>query len=182
MRWLWYAVWLCGALWGSVVRCEALWYAVRLCGTLWGSVVRCEALWYAVRLCGTLWGSVVRCEALWYAVRLCGTLWGSVVRCEALWYAVRLCGTLHTKITKKSVIWFWLLNMTIWCKHVHRLELQNFFNFSAAHSPVRLDIETKFLYFLFLTWLSIVRNQESRLQIQSNWWMRSRKIKTLLQF
>ena len=28
-----------------------------------------------------------------------------------------------------------------------RLELQKFFNFSAAHSPVRLDIETKFLIF-----------------------------------
>ena len=48
--------------------------------------------------------------------------------------------------------------MTIWCKHVHRLELQTFFNFCAAHLPVRLDIETKFPYFLFLTWLSIIRN------------------------
>ena len=27
----------------------------------------------------------------------------------------------------KSVILFWHLNMTIWCKHVHRLELQKFF-------------------------------------------------------
>ena len=41
------------------------------------------------------------------------------------------------------MILFWLLNMTIWCKHVRRLELQKFFNFCAAHSPVRLDIETK---------------------------------------
>ena len=33
--------------------------------------------------------------------------------------------------------------MSIWCKH--RLELHKFFNFNfcAAHSPVRLDIETK---------------------------------------
>ena len=30
---------------------------------------------------------------------------------------------------------------------------------------VRLDIETKFPYFLFLTWLSIIRNQEFRLYI-----------------
>ena len=52
------------------------------------------------------------------------------------------------KIIKKSVILFWLLNMTIWCKHVHRLELQKFFNFYAAHSPVRLHIETKFLIFI----------------------------------
>ena len=29
--------------------------------------------------------------------------------------------------------------------------------------------ETKFLYFLFLTWLSIIRNQEFRLYIYSNW-------------
>ena len=29
--------------------------------------------------------------------------------------------------------------------YVHRLELQKFFNFCAAHSPVRLDIETRFL-------------------------------------
>ena len=35
--------------------------------------------------------------------------------------------------------------MTIWCEHVHRLELQKFLNFCAAHLPVRLDIETKLL-------------------------------------
>ena len=47
-------------------------------------------------------------------------------------------------IFKKSVILFWLLNMTIWCKHVHSLELWQFFiYFCAAHLPVRLDIETK---------------------------------------
>ena len=40
-----------------------------------------------------------------------------------------------------------------------------FFNFSAAHLPVRLDIETKSPYFLFLTWLSKIRNQEFRLYI-----------------
>ena len=33
----------------------------------------------------------------------------------------------QAKFFKKSVILFWLLNMTIWCKHVHRLELQKFF-------------------------------------------------------
>ena len=48
-------------------------------------------------------------------------------------------GLAQAKIIKKSVILFWLLNMTIWCKHVHGLELQKFFNFSAVHSPVRLD-------------------------------------------
>ena len=36
-------------------------------------------------------------------------------------------GLAQAKIIKKSVILFWLLNMTIWCKHVHRLELQKFF-------------------------------------------------------
>ena len=36
-------------------------------------------------------------------------------------------GLAQAKIIKKSVILFRLLNMTIWCKHVHRLELQKFF-------------------------------------------------------
>ena len=85
-------------------------------------------------------------------------------------------GLAQAKIMKKSVILFRVLNITIWCKHVQRLELLIFFNFCAAHSPVRLDIETKFPHFLFLTWLSIIRNQEFRLYIQPNWWMRSTKI------
>ena len=38
-------------------------------------------------------------------------------------------GLAQAKIIKKSVILFWLLNMTIWCKHVHRLELQKFLIF-----------------------------------------------------
>ena len=33
-------------------------------------------------------------------------------------------GLAQAKIIKKSVILFRVLNMTIWCKHVHRLELQ----------------------------------------------------------
>ena len=60
----------------------------------------------------------------------------------------------QVKIIKKSVILFWPLNMTILCKHVHRLELQKYLIFSAAHSPVRLDIETKIPYLVFLAWLS----------------------------
>ena len=36
-------------------------------------------------------------------------------------------GLAQAKIKKQSVILFWLINMTIWCKHVHRLELQKFF-------------------------------------------------------
>ena len=35
----------------------------------------------------------------------------------------------QAEIIKKSVILIWLLNMTIWCKHVHILELQKFLNF-----------------------------------------------------
>ena len=50
----------------------------------------------------------------------------------------KLKGLAQAKIIKKSVILFWPINMTIWCKHVHRLELQKFFIFSA---------ETKFPYF-----------------------------------
>ena len=51
-----------------------------------------------------------------------------------------------------------LINMTIWCKHVNILELKKFFNFCSVHLSVRLDIKTKFPYFLFLTWLSKIRN------------------------
>ena len=35
-------------------------------------------------------------------------------------------GLAQAKIIKKSVILFRVLNMTIWCKNVHRLELQIF--------------------------------------------------------
>ena len=38
-------------------------------------------------------------------------------------------GLAHAKIIKKSVILFRVFNMTIWCKHVHRLELQIFIIF-----------------------------------------------------
>ena len=41
----------------------------------------------------------------------------------------RLKGLAQAKIIKKSVILFWLLYMTIWCKHVHRLELKTFLIF-----------------------------------------------------
>ena len=62
---------------------------------------------------------------------------------------IYLKGLAQAKIIKKSVILFRLFNMTIWCKHFHRLEQQKFVIFCAAHSPVRLDIglETKFPYF-----------------------------------
>ena len=46
--------------------------------------------------------------------------------------------------------------MIMLCKHVHRLELQKFFNFCAAHSPVRLDIET---YSWFLVIDNHVKNK-----------------------
>ena len=41
----------------------------------------------------------------------------------------KLKGLAQAKIIKKSVILFRVLNMTIWCKHVHRLELQIFIIF-----------------------------------------------------
>ena len=43
-----------------------------------------------------------------------------------LWNLAGLKGLAQAKIIKKSVIFFRVLNMTIWCKHVHRLELQIF--------------------------------------------------------
>ena len=42
---------------------------------------------------------------------------------------ILLKGLAQAKIIKKSVILFRVLNMTIWCKHVHRLELQIFIIF-----------------------------------------------------
>ena len=57
-----------------------------------------------------------------------------------------------------------------------RLELQKFYKFCAAHSPVRLDIETKFLYFLFLTWLSKIRNQKFRQHLHKFKWRQSKHI------
>ena len=39
-------------------------------------------------------------------------------------FFINLKGLAQAKIIKKSVILFRVLNMTIWCKHVHRLELQ----------------------------------------------------------
>ena len=71
-----------------------------------------------------------------------------LARFEVEWFFNILKGLAHAKIIKKSVILFWLFNMTISCKHVHRLELQKFFNFSAAHSPVRLDIADEIPVFL----------------------------------
>ena len=44
-----------------------------------------------------------------------------------MWHKLK--GLAHAKIIKKSVILFRVLNMTIWCKHVHRLELQIFIIF-----------------------------------------------------
>ena len=42
---------------------------------------------------------------------------------------IDLKGLAQAKIIKKSVILFRVLNMTIWCKHVHGLELQIFIIF-----------------------------------------------------
>ena len=46
-----------------------------------------------------------------------------------VWWGRSLKGLAHAKNIKKSVILFRVLNMTIWCKHVHRLELQIFIIF-----------------------------------------------------
>ena len=42
-------------------------------------------------------------------------------------WIIVLKGQSQGKIIKTSVIVFWLLNMTTWWQHVHRLELQKFF-------------------------------------------------------
>ena len=49
--------------------------------------------------------------------------------------------------------------MTIWCKHVHRLELQKFKKNSAAHSPVRLENGDEIPVFLIFD--MVVKNWKS---------------------
>ena len=51
------------------------------------------------------------------------------VSCGCLFYKSQLKGLAQAKIIKKSVILFRIFNMTIRCKHVHRLELQIFIIF-----------------------------------------------------
>ena len=51
----------------------------------------------------------------------------------------------QAKIIKKSVILFWVLTMTICCKHVHRLEQQQFFCMSEI---INLD----FRLYISLNW------------------------------
>ena len=44
---------------------------------------------------------------------------------------------------KKTIFLFRLLDMSLICQHVHRLELR-FFQFCVAHLPVKREIKTKF--------------------------------------
>ena len=55
----------------------------------------------------------------------------ALMRCVVMpgWLYSGLKGLAQAKIIKKSVILFRVLNMTIWCKHVHRLKLQIFIIF-----------------------------------------------------
>ena len=52
---------------------------------------------------------------------------------------IRVKGTCPGLKSSKSVILFWLLNVTIYDVN------KSFSKICAAHSPIRLDIETKFL-------------------------------------
>ena len=64
-------------------------------------------------------------------------------------------GHAQAKIIKKSMILFWLINMTIGCKHVHRLELQEFLifvlrihqlgdnDFTPGHVPLITSTDTE---------------------------------------
>ena len=110
--------------------------------------------WRAAVLTTTLVAVTSHIQSKQLLALLSDLLCAAMVRSLYWWWRTAatehyLKGHAQAKIIKKSVILFWLLNMTIWCKHVHRLELQKFLNFSAAHSPVRLDIETEFLISYF---------------------------------
>ena len=54
---------------------------------------------------------------------------GSVTQPQVVKILIKLKRHNQAKIIKKSVFLFWLINMTIRCKHVHRLELQKFLIF-----------------------------------------------------
>ena len=58
---------------------------------------------------------------------------------ECILIGENLKGLAQAKIIKKSVILYWLLNMTIGCKHVHRQELQTFFNFCAIETKILIS-------------------------------------------
>ena len=63
------------------------------------------------------------------------------------------------KIIKKSLILFWLLNMTIWCKHVHMLELQTFFYFLCCAFTSKARYRDEIPVFIILDMQ--VRNKKS---------------------
>ena len=67
----------------------------------------------------------------------------------------------QVRIIKKSAFLFWLLRMTIWCKHVQRLDLRIFLIFCAAH----LQVNRQFLYFLSRIYMSKIKNCQFRLFI-----------------
>ena len=72
----------------------------------------------------------------------------------------------QAKIMKKLVILFWLLNhvnMAIWCKHVHRLELQKFFSFCVAIYQLPWLSEIKDEIPVFLIFDMHVQNKKSRI-------------------
>ena len=73
-----------------------------------------------------------------------------------------------------------------WCSSKHVcLNQDTIFKgtfFCAGHLPVRLDIETKFPYFLFLTWLSIIKNQIILLNINITRLHKSRSSRSELEF
>jgi hypothetical protein len=90
-RLIFYPFGAAGIVWVFLVLGGAVWcslcgtYPVVLCGALWCSVVLCDApLWCTVVLWGDLWWSVVLCCALWCSVVRCAVLWCSVVLCRAL--------------------------------------------------------------------------------------------------
>ena len=61
----------------------------------------------------------------WEGIHVVSTL---VLKISSILFSL-LKGLAQAEIIKKSVILFRVLNMTIWCKHVHRLELQIFIIF-----------------------------------------------------
>ena len=74
----------------------------------------------------SIWSKSTTYSEIFSGIRICTSCKNHPVQ---KYYENPLKGLAHAKIIKKSVILFRVLNMTIWCKHVHRLELQIFIIF-----------------------------------------------------
>jgi len=99
---VWYSVWQCGAVCGSVVQCVAVWCTMLQRGTVCGSVSQCVAVCCSVLQCvaarthGVVFSQdtdeiVVKCVAVYCSVLQCVAVCCSVLQCVAVCPTVLQC-------------------------------------------------------------------------------------------